>query len=56
MEAKVICDKEILTEGMGKASVTNLWSNLPAHETDFQSLEYALTVRHSCRLCTGTVG
>jgi len=52
-----MCDKEILTEGMGKGfnSVTNLQSSLPEHEMDFPSLEYILTLRQSCRLCTGIV-
>lgn len=58
MEAKEICDMEILTKGMGKGfnSVTNLQSSLPEREMDFPSLEYILTLRQSCRLCTGIVG
>lgn len=58
MESKEISDKQILTKGIGKGSnsVTDLQCSLPEHELDFPSLECILTLRQSCRLCTGIVG
>lgn len=57
MEAKEICDGEILSKNMGKSfnNVTNLQSSLPEHEMDFPSLEHILILRQCCGLCTGIV-